>query len=50
VRIKTIRTAGYPARKKTRLRAGPFASKDAADKALDKMRKIGVSGVVAAKQ
>lgn len=49
--IKTIsEPLDTPQGKKTRLRAGPFASKDAADKALDKMRKIGVSGVVAAKQ
>ncbi len=34
---------------KTRLRAGPFASRDAADKALEKMKRIGVSGVVTAK-
>ncbi|MBS1144459.1 MAG: hypothetical protein H6R14_1865 [Proteobacteria bacterium] len=34
---------------KTRVRAGPFASKEAADKALEKMKRIGVSGVVAAK-
>lgn len=39
-----------PQGKKTRLRAGPFASRDAAEKALVKMQKIGVSGVVAAKQ
>ncbi|AXS80584.1 SPOR domain-containing protein [Dechloromonas sp. HYN0024] len=38
-----------PQGKKTRLRAGPFASREAADKALDKMKRIGVSGVVAAK-
>ncbi|PKO91192.1 MAG: hypothetical protein CVU16_08540 [Betaproteobacteria bacterium HGW-Betaproteobacteria-10] len=39
-----------PQGKKTRLRAGPFASREAAEKALAKMQKIGVSGVVAAKQ
>ncbi len=38
-----------PQGKKTRVRAGPFASKDAAEKALAKMQKIGVSGVVAAR-
>jgi DedD protein len=38
-----------PQGKKTRVRAGPFPSREAADKALDKMKKIGVSGVVAAK-
>ena len=36
--------------KKIRLRAGPFSTRDAADKALDKIKNIGVSGVVAAKQ
>lgn len=39
-----------PQGKKTRLRAGPFANRDAAEKALEKMKRIGVSGVVAAKQ
>lgn len=39
-----------PQGRKTRLRAGPFPNREAADKALDKMRRIGVSGVVAAKQ
>jgi len=34
---------------KTRVRAGPFPSRDAADKALEKMKRIGVSGVVAPK-
>lgn len=38
-----------PQGKKTRVRAGPFASREAADKALEKMQRIGVSGVVAAK-
>jgi len=38
-----------PQGKKTRVRAGPFASRDAADKALEKMQRIGVGGVVAAK-
>lgn len=38
-----------PQGNKTRLRAGPFPSKDAADKALEKMKRIGVSGVVSAK-
>lgn len=36
--------------KKNRVRAGPFASREAADKALDRMKKIGVNGVIAAKQ
>lgn len=35
---------------KTRVRAGPFASREAAEKALERMKKIGVDGVVAAKQ
>ncbi|KXB30258.1 hypothetical protein AT959_12940 [Dechloromonas denitrificans] len=39
-----------PQGKKTRVRAGPFASREAADKALEKMQRIGVSGVVTAKQ
>ena len=38
-----------PQGKKTRVRAGPFTSREAADKALAKMQKIGVSGAVAAK-
>lgn len=38
-----------PQGRKTRVRAGPFASREAADKALEKMQKIGVSGVVSAK-
>lgn len=38
-----------PQGKKTRVRAGPFPSRDAAEKALDKMKRIGVSGVVAPK-
>lgn len=39
-----------PQGRKTRVRAGPFASREAADKALAKMQKIGVSGVVTARQ
>lgn len=39
-----------PQGKKTRVRAGPFSSRDAADQALAKMKRIGVSGVVSAKQ
>jgi DedD protein len=38
-----------PQGKKTRVRAGPFASREAAERALQKMQRIGVSGVVAAK-
>lgn len=36
--------------RKTRVRAGPFPSKEAAQKALDKIKRIGVNGVIAAKQ
>ena len=39
-----------PEGKKTRVRAGPFANRDAADKALEKMKRIGVNGVVAVRQ
>lgn len=39
-----------PQGKKTRVRAGPFANREAADKALERLQRIGVSGVVAAKQ
>ena len=35
--------------KKTRLRAGPYPSRDSADKALERMKRIGISGVVASK-
>ncbi len=35
---------------KTRVRAGPFPSREAAEKALDRMKRIGVNGVVALKQ
>jgi len=38
-----------PQGKKTRVRAGPFANREAAEKALDRMKRIGVNGVVAAK-
>ncbi len=38
-----------PQGRKTRLRAGPFASREAAGNALEKMKRIGVSGVVSAK-
>ena len=38
-----------PQGKKTRVRAGPFQSREAAEKALEKMQRIGVSGVVSAK-
>lgn len=39
-----------PQGRKIRVRAGPFASREAGEKALDKMKRIGVSGVLAAKQ
>ena len=39
-----------PEGKKTRVRAGPFPSREAADKALDKIKRIGVNGVVTARQ
>jgi DedD protein len=39
-----------PEGKKTRVRAGPFPNREAADKALDRIKRIGVNGVVAAKQ
>lgn len=35
--------------RKTRVRAGPFPSREVAEQALEKMKKIGVDGVVAAK-
>lgn len=49
--IKTFSEAlDTPQGKKTRLRAGPFPSREAALKAQEKMQRIGVAGVVAAKQ
>lgn len=49
--IKTFSEAlDTPQGKKTRVRAGPFPSREAAEKALEKMQRIGVSGVVAARQ
>ena len=38
-----------PDGKKTRVRAGPFPNHDAAEKAAEKMKRIGVNGVIAAK-
>ena len=38
-----------PGGKKTRVRAGPFASREAAEQALDRMRQAGVSGVISGK-
>jgi DedD protein len=50
---KSIRTytepLDTPGGKRTRVRAGPFPSRDAAEKALEKMKQIGVSGVIAGK-
>lgn len=37
-------------KKTTRVRAGPFPNREAADKALEKLKRIGVNGVIAAKQ
>ncbi|HRE16792.1 MAG TPA: SPOR domain-containing protein, partial [Rhodocyclaceae bacterium] len=39
-----------PQGRKIRVRAGPFASREAAESALEKMKRIGVTGVLAAKQ
>ena len=39
-----------PQGRKTRVRAGPFPNREAAEKALEKMQRVGVSGVIAAKQ
>lgn len=38
-----------PQGKKTRVRAGPFPTREAAEKALEKMQRIGVSGVISGK-
>lgn len=38
-----------PEGKKTRVRAGPFPNHEAAEKAAEKMKRIGVNGVIAAK-
>lgn len=42
-------TFDSPQGKKTRVRAGPFSSREAAEKAAARMKSIGVGGVVAAK-
>ena len=48
---KNIKTYSEPLQTpggtKTRVRAGPFPSREAAEKALDKMKQLGVSGVIA---
>ncbi len=38
-----------PGGKKTRVRAGPFASREAAEQALERMKQTGVSGVISGK-
>jgi DedD protein len=38
-----------PGGKKTRVRAGPFASREAAEQALERMKQAGVSGVISGK-
>lgn len=39
-----------PDGKKTRVRAGPFPNREAAEKALEKLKRVGVTGVVAGGQ
>ncbi|MBP6708113.1 MAG: SPOR domain-containing protein [Candidatus Accumulibacter sp.] len=39
-----------PEGRKTRVRAGPFPNREAADKALEKLKRMGVTGVVAGRQ
>ena len=48
--IKTyVEPLDTPGGKKTRVRAGPFGNREAADKALEKMKQVGVSGVISGK-
>ena len=48
--VKTyVEPLDTPAGKKTRVRAGPYASREAAEKALEKMKQAGVSGVISGK-
>jgi DedD protein len=48
--VKTyVEPLDTPGGKKTRVRAGPFASREAAEKALEKMKQAGVSGVISGK-
>ena len=48
--VKTyVEALDSPGGRKTRVRAGPFASRESADAALAKMKQIGVSGVISAK-
>lgn len=48
IKVYTEKLAS-PQGDKTRVRAGPFANRDAAEKALAKMKRIGVGGIVASK-
>lgn len=48
--VKTyVETLDTPGGKKTRVRAGPFGNREAAEKALEKMKQVGVSGVISGK-
>ena len=48
--VKTyVEALDTPGSKKTRVRAGPFASREAAEKALERMKQVGVSGVISGK-
>ena len=48
--IKTyVEALDTPGGKKTRVRAGPFGNREAAEKALEKMKQVGVSGVISGK-
>lgn len=44
-----VKSFTEPLGEKTRVRAGPFPSRDAAEKALQKMKSIGISGQIASK-
>ena len=48
--IKTyVESLDTPGGKKTRVRAGPFGNREAAEKALEKIKQVGVSGVISGK-
>lgn len=48
--VKTyVETLDTPGGKKTRVRAGPFGNREAAEKALERMKQVGVSGVISGK-
>jgi len=48
--VKTyVEALDTPGGKKTRVRAGPFGNREAAEKALEKMKQVGVSGVISGK-